>query len=142
MNAKLIIGALVAFACTGCLILPFRTDESSVVKGRVSDYATGQPVAGAQVQYAFSSTRWRTSSESQEDGTFEVGPIHQWHWLLYIGSPGMVPEPAWLMGLMHCRSELTVAADGYLTTNRQFKSAVEVREDPVAQFQNIKLQRK
>ena len=150
MKAKLIIGALLAFACSGCLIFPFRTDESGVVKGRVSDYATGQPVSGAQVRYAYSGTSWRASSETQEDGTFEVGPIHQWHWMLYLGDPGMVPPPAGFFGLWFVPSEIAITAEGYQATNRQFQAVCYlsgsgtnfhhgVRADQSSLFQEIKL---
>ena len=150
MKARFIFCALLASTCVGCLVMPFRTDVSGVVKGRVSDYVSGQPVSGAHVTYAYSGTRWRISSETQEDGTFEVGPIYQWHWMLYLGDPGMVPPPAGLFELWFVPSTITITAEGYQPTNRQFQSAClltgsgtnfqhGVPDDQFSQFQDIKL---
>jgi len=153
MKLRLTTGLLITLTCSGCLIVPYRTDESRVIKGHVSDLVTGHPVSKAKIFYLFPGTHYRTSAETFEDGTFEVGPIHQWHWLLYLGDPGMVPAPAWMFDLLHRSSKLTIDAPGYQPTNVWFQSEsyiegkganahLAARDSQTDQYQLIKMKPK
>jgi hypothetical protein len=101
---------LVVLVLGACAPIPHTSEVAPQISGLVHDAQTGSPVAGAEVLYTFADYHDRTTTDGS--GRFTIGPLLQWHSLVYIGSPGHYPSPAWLEnGLTAPR--LKVTADGY-----------------------------
>jgi len=79
----------------------------------VIDATTGKPLGDVQITYTRGDYSATTTSE--EDGTFSVGPLNQWHYLLFIGSPGHLPAPDWYR---YFDTPATVKADNALYHSR------------------------
>ena len=99
------VAAMLLLFSAGCIIIPHRTEVTSAVSVHVINEMTGAPITNAQVRYYL---KWApehfTSVRSNEQGFFATKSIYQWHWILFIGSPGHYPAPAWMscLGSPHC----------------------------------------
>ena len=56
---------------------------------------------------------------SKSGGEMKVGPLKQWHYLLYIGSPGHAPFPDYLNYTNIVPLLFTVSAPGYISNKYQ-----------------------
>ena len=78
----------------GCMIVPHRTEVSGAVSGCIINERTREPVANVRVRYyRKTDTDYFTVAHSNDNGIFNAKPIYQWHWILFIGSPGSYPFP-------------------------------------------------
>ena len=60
-------------------------------------------------------------ARSSEDGIFKVPSASQWHYLIYLGSPGIYPTP-WVFTADDQDLHLTVKAEGYADIHQTFKA--------------------
>jgi len=61
----------------------------------------------------YSAGKYSDTSTSEEDGSFSVGPLVQWHYLIYLGSPGHYPDGLAFMVAGGLSTYITVKADNY-----------------------------
>ncbi len=86
--ALAIAGCLVL---TGCLPLPSYSEISTPLRGVVLDSLTGKAIAQARIDVSRSG--YHTQSITDLHGAYTVSPLLQWHYLVYIGDPGVYPSP-------------------------------------------------
>jgi hypothetical protein len=110
------IAVFILVSClAGCMIAPHRSTVRRAVSGTVSDAETGAPISGAHISYLIPQTQFRASATSGTNGAFRIGPLRQWHWLIYAGSPGRVPEPAF-WDCQFLNAHVTGTHNGYEST--------------------------
>lgn len=86
----LLIGLLLVLVVS-CAPIPNTSEVSPEVKGYVVNAITKTPIANAKLFYE--KVNFRDKTKSDDDGSFSIGPLNQWHYLLFIGSPGQLPAP-------------------------------------------------
>lgn len=125
---------------SGCAPLPSTTPVLHQVQGRVVQAESGLPVSGARVtleRAGYRDTVWTSSS-----GHFKAGPLTQWHFLVYIGSPGVAPVP-WYLKHSRADAALTITAPGFAPSQSVFEDRAGIlamsRELQVPQPQEIQL---
>ena len=107
-----------ALLFSSCLIVPpFSSPVSPKMKGQVIDAATAQPVSGALV--TTQRAGYVRKTRSKDDGSFEVPSASQWHFLVYLGSPGFYPTP-WVFTADDRDLYLTVEKDGFRNQTQAF----------------------
>lgn len=85
---------LVGVFSAGCIVFPYTTQIASSVDGMVVNVQTGAPVKDASLRYYMGGhEQYYSKAASDKKGLFHAKEIHQWHWLLFLGSPGMYPYP-------------------------------------------------
>lgn len=101
-----IAGALLA----SCAPVPHWATYAPAYRGVVRDRRS-LPVEGAVVTYRYRNALVIDRCMSGSDGSFELKPLKQFHYLVYLGSPGVVPFPIGLIYPPYPNS-LTVSAGG------------------------------
>lgn len=105
--AIIVAGALLA----SCAPIPhwatYAPPYSGVVRNRRSE-----PVEGAIVTYRYRNALVIDRCASRSDGTFELRPLRQFHYLVCLGSPGVAPFPIGLMYSSSSPNSITVSAGG------------------------------
>jgi hypothetical protein len=125
-------------AVSGCVIYPFSTEVASPAKGVVRDAKTHQPVIGARVSGARGG--YGASTRTNEDGMFSVPALKQWHFMAYLGDPGIVPEPWFFRRRPPYSYVLSVQAPGYSPAS--VTSPMESpREDRISESFVVELKR-
>jgi hypothetical protein len=84
-------GLFGAIVCSGCVIMPATTAVSPRVTGTVRNAQSKEPIRGAIV--TAERAEFRTRTRSDDSGQYSVSPLTQWHYLVYLGSPGIFPAP-------------------------------------------------
>ncbi len=101
------IGTLLA----SCVPVPhwqtYAPPYSGVVRNRRSE-----PVEGAIVTYRYRNTLVIDRCVSGSDGSFKLKPLKQFHYLVYLGSPGVAPYPIGLIYPSSVPNSLTVTVGG------------------------------
>ena len=96
---------------SGCL-LPHTTEVAPAIKGQIVDECSGKGICGAEITYTIKAeNQYSEFAISDKNGYFQTKVPTQWHYIVYIGSPGHYPFPDWL-----CVTErkLHISKDGYL----------------------------
>ena len=96
---------------SGCL-LPHTTEVAPAIKGQIVDESSGKGICGAEITYTIKAeNQYSEFAISDKNGYFQTKVPTQWHYIVYIGSPGHYPFPDWL-----CITErkLHISKDGYL----------------------------
>jgi hypothetical protein len=109
-NSRSLTVTLSVLVLGACAPIPHTSEVAPRLSGAVRDARSGSPVAGAELLYTFADYYDRSISDGS--GRFTIGPLLQWHYLLYLGSPGSYPTPAWLV-YGATEANLTVTAAGY-----------------------------
>lgn len=112
------VGLILVLLIAGCMpVPPFSTPVSPEVKGRVVDANSKRPIKGAIIHAERAG--YSRTAHALEDGRFTVPSASQWHYLIYLGSPGMYPTP-WMF--THGNKDLTmkVEASGYKPKSEVF----------------------
>ena len=99
-----------------CLPIPHTTNVKAQICGVVADGETKKALDNVNIVYEIGRYRKEYSFENKNE--FKVGPLKQWHYLVYIGSPGVYPFPDSLTYLNR-PALLTISADGYETQKLQ-----------------------
>ena len=111
------LAAGVAAFSPSCAPLPSTTPVLPRLEGIVVDAQTGRPVAAASVTAARAGYTRRAMTSAT--GHFTLQPASQWHYLAYIGSPGVAPAPWYLQGVPTSMT-ITASAAGYQSTSQTF----------------------
>ncbi len=106
---------LLLMTCS-CLPIPFTTDVKPQICGIVVDAKTKKPMERVDIIYECGEYRKEYRLEGKKD--FKVGPLKQWHFLIYLGSPGVAPFPDSL-NYWDTPALLTFSAEGYKTQSLQ-----------------------
>ncbi|QSH42267.1 carboxypeptidase-like regulatory domain-containing protein [Lentisphaerota bacterium ZTH] len=61
------------------------------INGHVIDATSLAPIENAHIKY--SRGKYTKETTSDEDGRFSFGSMIQWHYITYLGSPGLYPFP-------------------------------------------------
>ena len=96
---------------SGCL-LPHTTEVAPAIKGQIVDECSGKGICGAEITYTIKAeNQYSEFAISDKNGNFQTKAPTQWHYIVYIGSPGHYPDPDWI-----CVTErkLHISKDGYL----------------------------
>ena len=96
---------------SGCL-LPHTTEVAPAIRGQIVDECSGKGICGAEITYTIKAeNQYSEFAISDKNGYFQTKVPTQWHYIVYIGSPGHYPFPDWL-----CITErkLHISKDGYL----------------------------
>ena len=96
---------------SGCL-LPHTTEVAPAIRGQIVDECSGKGICGAEITYTIKAeNQYSEFAISDKNGYFQTKVPTQWHYIVYIGSPGHYPFPDWL-----CVTErkLHISKDGYL----------------------------
>src|SRR4051812_22138463 len=98
--------------------MPATTDVAPATRGVVRDAHSHQPVSGATV--VAGRVGYHTTTRTDTAGFFHLPPLRQWHYLVYIGSPGVCPEPWWCRHSPDERYDVSVHATGYQPASCSF----------------------
>ena len=96
---------------SGCL-LPHTTEVAPAIKGQIVDECSGKGICGAEITYTIKAeNQYSEFAISDKNGYFQTKVPTQWHYIVYIGSPGHYPDPDWLR---ITERKLHISKDGYL----------------------------
>ena len=112
---------------SGCL-LPHTTEVAPAIKGQIVDECSGKGICGAVITYTIKAeNQYSEFAISDKNGYFQTKVPTQWHYIVYIGSPGHYPFPDWL-----CVTErkLHISKDGYLPKH------IVLQEGPIDGLRN------
>ena len=112
---------------SGCL-LPHTTEVAPAIKGQIVDECSGKGICGAVITYTIKAeNQYSEFAISDKNGYFQTKVPTQWHYIVYIGSPGHYPFPDWL-----CVTErkLHISKDGYLPKH------IVLQEGPIDGLKN------
>ena len=112
---------------SGCL-LPHTTEVAPAIKGQIVDECSGKGICGAEITYTIKAeNQYSEFAISDKNGYFQTKVPTQWHYIVYIGSPGHYPFPDWL-----CVTErkLHISKDGYLPKH------IVLQEGPIDGLRN------
>ena len=101
------------------IVPPFTSPVSPKVEGQVIDSSNSKPISGALVRTERAG--YIREARTSDDGIFEVPSASQWHYLIYLGSPGFYPTP-WVFKANNRDLHLTVEAEGYADIHRTFEA--------------------
>ena len=105
------VAMTLAFLVTSCMpVPPFTTPVSPEVTGRVLDARSKKPIKGALIQTERAG--YTRQAYTLDDGRFTVPSASQWHYLVYLGSPGIYPTP-WMFNRSNKDLIMKVEASGY-----------------------------
>lgn len=98
----------------GCIFLPHTSEVAQAIRGQVFDEETGEPVCGARIYYTVSTEEksYTESAISDKNGCFLVNAPRQWHYIIYMGSPGVYPDPD---NRDILKRKVTIQKEGYQT---------------------------
>ena len=123
---KYIILISCMFLLASCAPIPHTTEVSPTISGVVIDSESSLPIADAVIKY--SRGLYSDSTVSDKDGKFVSEPLSQWHYLVYMGSPGHVPSPDRLE-YMRIPAKLEITANGYEAKAVQIRIDKHVGDD-------------
>jgi hypothetical protein len=86
MRLPLIPSVLVAALVSGCMPFPHHEPYSPRVSGIVT--REGYPIAGAQIRVSSRQTKAAHVGISDSTGRFEIAPLREFSWLIFIGDRG------------------------------------------------------
>ena len=112
---------------SGCL-LPHTTEVAPAIRGQIVDECSGKGICGAEITYTIKAeNQYSEFAISDKNGYFQTKVPTQWHYIVYIGSPGHYPFPDWL-----CVTErkLHISKDGYLPKH------IVLQEGPIDGLKN------
>ena len=112
---------------SGCL-LPHTTEVAPAIKGQIVDECSGKGICGAEITYTIKAeNQYSEFAISDKNGYFQTKAPTQWHYIVYIGSPGHYPFPDWL-----CVTErkLHISKEGYLPKH------IVLQEGPIDGLKN------
>jgi hypothetical protein len=112
-----LVACVVLMTCSACAPIPSTTPVAPRTGGFVQDAHSKQPVTGATV--TAERAGFHASARAGGDGFYSIPALTQWHFLCYIGSPGIAPTP-WFYRDPKARYTVTAAAPGYQTTSQTF----------------------
>ena len=107
---------------SSCLFIPHTTEVAPAIKGQIVDESSGKGICGAEITYTIKAeNQYSEFAISDKNGYFQTKVPTQWHYIVYIGSPGHYPAPDWI-----CVTErkLHICKDGYLPKH------IVLQEDP------------
>lgn len=96
---------------------PFTRPVSPEVTGRVLDSKNKKPIKGALIQTERAG--YVRQAYTLHDGRFTVPSASQWHYLIYLGSPGIYPTP-WMFASNNKDLIMKVEASGYKPKSEVF----------------------
>jgi hypothetical protein len=111
-----------------CAPFPSTTAVAPSSHGVVQDALTRKPMAGVRV--TAERARAKSSAHTSKDGFFTLPAITQWHYLIYIGSPGVAPVPWHFRGDASAPYIVTASASGYESASQSFDA------DKIGKFPN------
>ncbi|MFN4874664.1 MAG: carboxypeptidase-like regulatory domain-containing protein [Akkermansiaceae bacterium] len=91
---------------------PFSNEVSPELSGRVINKNNNKPIKGALVQTERAG--YEAQAYTGADGSFVVPATKQWHYIVYLGSPGFYPTP-WMFKAHNKDLHLSVQAEGHKT---------------------------
>jgi hypothetical protein len=100
------------------IVPPFTSPVSPKVEGQVIDSSNSKPISGALVRTERAG--YIREARTGENGSFKVPSASQWHYLVYLGSPGFYPTP-WMFKAHDKNLYLTVMAAGYSEIHEVFQ---------------------
>jgi len=126
---KYILSILSVFIVSGCLPIPFLSEFAPRIEGRVIDKNTGDFIPDAYIKYIVRTSPfiddlndyYEQSSKTDDEGFYSVGPFTQWHYILYIGSPGRYPNPYYVYHAM-----VVIEKDSY----KKFEKVLDLNDAP------------
>ena len=96
---------------SGCL-LPHTTEVAPAIRGQIVDEFSGKGICGAEITYTIKAeNQYSEFAISNKNGYFQTKVPTQWHYIVYIGSPGHYPAPDWIRVT---ERKLHISKDGYL----------------------------
>jgi len=97
---------------SGCLIIPHTTEVAPAIRGQIVDECSGKGICGVKITYIIKAeNQYSEIAISDETGCFQTQAPTQWHYIVYIGSPGHYPAPDWICVI---ERQLHISKDGYL----------------------------
>ena len=127
MKKNLTSLALVAAAASllpSCAPFPSTTPVIPRLSGSVVDAQSKKPIPSATVSAVRAGYTRRAATSVA--GLFTLPPASQWHYLLYIGSPGVAPVP-WHLRNVPASLTITASAPGYQSSSQTFEAREEHR---------------
>ena len=105
-------GILLSILLSGCFFLPGTNKVAPALRGRIINDRSGQPVCGARICYTVTAEEnsYVEYAVSDENGIFQLEAPTQWHYIIYIGSPGYYPVPDFLCSQ---KKSITIQKVGY-----------------------------
>ena len=91
--------------------MPADTPVAPRTSGLVRDSQSGKPIEKATVFGTRAGFRTRTRTD--RTGRYSLPVLNQWHFLVYLGSPGVFPTPWWCNRSRYEPYTITVTAPGY-----------------------------
>src|ERR1051325_5725208 len=108
---------LIALSLAGCLPIVDPEIVAERFSGHVVDSGTGAPVKTVEIiaiRYKYQAT-----VHGDSNGHYVIGPLRQWHYLFYVGDPGLWPDPMWQLG-RDWPLIVVATAEGYEPQTRVF----------------------
>ena len=118
----------VSMACVACAPFPATTPVAPRSGGFVQDSHTKQPIAGATI--TAERAGFRASARTASNGFYSIPALTQWHYLIYIGSPGIAPTP-WHLSSPRARYTVTASAPGYQAASQSFGRYPDTEHSPL-----------
>ena len=116
---------------SGCLIIPHTTEVTPAIRGQIVDECSGKGICGAEITYTIKAeNQYSEFALSDKNGYFQTKVPTQWHYIVYLGSPGHYPVPDWLNVT---EIKLHISKDGYLPKH------IVLLEDPTDVFKKTNL---
>ncbi len=113
-----------------CVPFPCTTPVAPGADGFVQDSRTKQPVAGATI--TAERAGYRAKTHSSKSGFYGIPSLRQWHFLIYLGSPGLAPTPWYLASPHSMVYTVTASAPGYQPSSRTFGPSPGRQKGPSA----------
>lgn len=113
-----IVACVISMACSACAPIPSTTPVAPRTGGFVLDANSKQPVPGARV--TAERAGFHAAARTSGDGFYSIPALKQWHFLCYLGSPGIAPTP-WIYRDPKARYTVTAAAPGYQSASQTFE---------------------
>ena len=109
--------SIISMTCVACAPFPSTTPVAPRSGGFVQDASTKQPIGGATV--TAERAGFHASSRTSAKGFYSIPALTQWHYLIYIGSPGIAPTP-WRYRDPKARYTVAASAPGYQSASQSF----------------------
>lgn len=113
MNILIYFTPLVVLA--SCAPIPHWSTYAPSYKGVVRD-SHSKPIEGASVTYHYRNALVIDKCVTKSDGTFELKPLRQFHYMVYLGSPGVAPFPIGLKYSSSYPNSITIATSNKVDT--------------------------
>ncbi len=127
---------------SGCLFIPHTTEVAPAIRGQIVDECSGKGICGVKITYIIKAeNQYSEFAISDKNGCFQTKAPAQWHYIVYIGSPGHHPVPDRLYVI---ERQLQISKDGYIPKQIVLKRLNENLTDVLdkADFGEIKLSQK